>query len=101
MAEPYLGVTAPFGIEVAPVGRDLDSVAADPGSDGPEALTYGPQVLRARPQETFDLPRMGVRRRVDVGSGPAEQTVPHVPAHEVQLVGGPPENLAEIRERFR
>ncbi len=89
---------APFRVQVAAVRRDLDLVAADLRPYGPEALPDGPQVLRARPEDTFDLPRVRARRRVCVRPRPAEQPVPHVTADQVQLVPRLPERLAQARE---
>ena len=99
--EAHLGVAAPPRVQIGPVGRDLDDVAPDPGPDRPEALSDGPQMLRPRPEEVFDLLRMGIGRRVYVRVRPTEQPVPHVPADQVQLVPGLPERLTETRERLR
>src|SRR5919107_4960068 len=45
LPEPYLWVSAPLRVEIAPVRRDLDIVGADPGAYGSEPLPHRPQVF--------------------------------------------------------
>jgi hypothetical protein len=93
-------VAATLRVQVGTVRRDLDRVAVHLRPDGPEALADGPEVVCVRPQELLDLARVRVGRRVRVRVLAPEQRVPHVPAHQVQLVPRLPKTLAQARERL-
>src|SRR5215208_7625095 len=95
--ESHFGVPATLRIKVAAVRRDVYLDAVYLRDDRAEPLPHRPQVLRVGSQDTFDLPRPGVRRRVGMRLRvlSAEKRIPHVPADQIQLVPRLPERLAQ------
>lgn len=98
VAEGHLRLAGVGVVHVGAVGGDLERPVPDLDADRAEPFALGPDRINQRGHQPLDLRWAGIGGEVDVGPGgqlPAEQLVPHDPAHQVEPVTGRGEGLSD------